>query len=48
MLKFHEDPMVNSESGIVILLRQAWVYTKKREEEEKTKLRGKEIIETSV
>ena len=31
MLKFHNDPMVN-ESGIVILLRQVWVYAKKRED----------------
>ena len=48
VLLFHDDPTVNP-FGIVILLRQVWVYTGKervlREEERKMKLREKRSVE---
>ena len=44
VLKFDDDPMLN-EFGIVILLRQVWVYVAKKgvlgEKKRKTKLRGR-------
>ena len=30
LFKFHDDPTVN-ETGIIILLKQVWVYARKRE-----------------
>ena len=51
MLKFHDNPTVN-ESEIVIFLRQVWWYAGKERvlegREEKTKLRGREGVESIV
>ena len=44
VFKFHDDPTVRK-SRIVILLRQIWVYVKKREGFEERK-KGKESVKT--
>ena len=49
MLKCHNDPTIKK-SGIVILVRQVWVYAGKKkilgQEERKTKLRGRQSVQT--